>query len=239
MPHLKHNDLIILLEQVVMHDAIKKQTLVDTTYRNIESKLLNALDDIVSFSGTSQYFAVGFVDIVNSSNITANLSFKKASLYYSTFLNSMSVIVKACGGVVVKNIGDGLMFCFQENKNSSANHIFVNILECGLNMIKARDVINERLMYFELPDLDYRVSADYGCILVADSKTSFNIDLFGSPVNTCFKINNLAYPNTMVVGQNLYQHGQSISGYDLQQIGTCILLAKKRYQVFEVKRMTT
>jgi adenylate cyclase len=220
-----------------MQENIKNLSLVDTSYANIESKIFNALDDIVSFSGTQQYFAIGFVDIVNSTNITANLSFEKASLYYSTFLNSMSVIVKACRGVVVKNVGDGLMFCFQENQNSSDKHVFANILECGLNMIQARDIINERLLYFELPELNYRISADYGCILVADSKTSFNIDLFGSPVNTCYKINNLAYPNSMVIGQNLYQYGRSIKGYDIQKISTCILLANKRYHVYKVRRI--
>jgi len=220
-------------------EDIKKQSLVYTSYHNIESKLLNALDDIVSFSGTPQYFAVGSIDIVNSTNITAKLSFENTSLFYSIFLNSMSVIVKACGGVVVKNIGDGLMFYFQENQNSSDKHIFINMLECGLNMLYARDMINEKLLYLDLPELNYRVSADYGGIMAADSKTSFNKDLFGSPVNTCYKINKLAYPNTMVIGQNFFKHGKSIYGYDLQKINTCILLAKERYEVYEVKRMTS
>jgi adenylate cyclase len=219
-------------------ENIKKQSLEDISYNSIESKLLNALDDVVSFSGTPQYFAVGFVDIVNSTNITATLSFESASLFYSTFLNSMSVIVKASGGVVVKNIGDGLMFYFQETQNSSNKNIFSNILECGLNMITARDVINERLLYFDLPELNYRISADYGCILMADTKTSFNKDLFGSPVNTCYKINNLAYPNTMVIGQNFFKRAQSIKEYVFQKINTCILLAKQRYEVYEIKRTT-
>lgn len=219
-----------------MKENIEEQT-HRTAYRKIELKLLNALDDIVSFSGHPQYFTVGFVDLVNSSNITAKLSFEKASLYYSTFLNSMSVIVKACGGMVIKNIGDGLMFCYQENLNSD-KQIFINMLECGFNMIAARKVINERILFLDLPELNYRVSADYGCIMAADSKTSFNKDLFGSPVNTCYKINNLAYPNTMVIGQNFFQQAQSIKDYDLQKINTCILLAKERYDVYEVKKMT-
>lgn len=220
-----------------MKEKNKKQGLVSTCH-NIESRLVNALDDIVSFSGIPQFFAVGFVDIVNSTNITANLSFVKASLYYSIFLNSMSVIVKASGGSVVKNIGDGLMFYFQENGNSSGNKVFTNLIECGMNMIDVRDLINERMLEFDLPELNFRVSADYGCILVADSKTSFNKDLFGSPVNTCYKINSLAYPNTMVVGQTFYQHAHSIHGYDLKKISTCILLARNRYEVYEVKCLT-
>ena len=106
-----------------------------------------------------------------------------------------------------------------------------------MNMFDAREIINERLLDYNLPELNYRISADYGCILVADSKTSFNKDLFGSPVNTCARINPLAFPNTMVIGQELYQHVKTHKGYEFNEIDPCILLAKKRYQIYEVKRI--
>ena len=220
-----------------MSEDSQQQELVYNSDCNIKSKLRNVLDEVVSFSGVPQYFAVGFVDIVNSTNITANLSLKKASLYYSTFLNSMSIIVKASDGIVMKNIGDSLMFYFHGNKNYTNNQSFANIVECGMNMINVRDVINERLFYFDLPELNYRISADYGCVLVADSKTTFDKDLFGSPVNTCARINHLAFPNTMVIGQNLYQQLKFNKLYDFEKINTCILLAKKRYDVYEVKKI--
>jgi adenylate cyclase len=212
--------------------------LADASFRKIESKILNALDDFVSFSGIPEYYIIGFVDIVNSSNITAKLSFKKASLYYSIFLNSMSVIVKACDGLVIKNIGDCLMFHFKINNNLSKKDSFSKVLDCGMNMINARDLINERLLQYELPELNYRISADYGCILVADSKTSFNQDLFGSPVNICSMINPLAFPNSMVIGQELYKNVKSQKGYEFNKINPCLILAKKRYEVYEVKKNT-
>ena len=217
-----------------MNEDINQQVLEDSVSRNIESKLRNALDDMVSFSGIPQYFAVGFVDIVNSTNITARLSHDKASLYYSIFLNSMSVVINAFGGVVVKNIGDGLMFSFQENQNFSKNKIFVDILESGLNMIYARDLINERLWKLGLPELNYRVSADYGRLLVADSKTSFNKDLFGTPVNSSYKINRVANPNSMVIGQNLYCYVESFNRYNFREVNPGVLLASKKYDVHEV-----
>lgn len=217
-----------------MNEGINKQVLEASVSDNIKSKLHNALYDTVSFSGIPQYFAVGFVDIVNSTNVTARLSHDKASLYYSTFLNSMSVIVNAFGGIVVKNIGDGLMFSFQENQYYSKNKMFVDILESGLNMIHAHSLINERLLQLDLPELNYRVSADYGSLLVADSKTSFNKDLFGTPVNSSYKINHVACPNSMVIGQNLYQYVESFNRYDFMEINHCILLAKKRYDVYKV-----
>ena len=220
-----------------MNEDSKIQILEDTVDHTIDSKLRNALDDAVSFSGTPQYFAVGFVDIANSTNITAQLSHDKASLYYSTFLNSMSVIVNAFEGKVVKNIGDGLMFSFQENQNFSKNKMFVDILECGLKMIHSRDLINERLYQLDLPEMSYRVSADYGRLLVADSKTSFNKDLFGTPVNSSYKINRIANPNSMVIGQNLFQYVESFNRYEFREISPCMLLAKKKYEVYEVNTL--
>jgi len=40
-----------------------------------------------------------------------------------------------------------------------------------------------------LPSLDYRISADYGIVQVARSKSLQCDDLFGSTVNVCAKIN--------------------------------------------------
>ena len=102
----------------------------------------------ISFSGIPQNFAIGFVDIVNSSNITAKLTYRKASMYYSTFLNSMSVVVNASGGKVVKNIGDSLMFYFKGEGDLSHRTNFTRILDCGINMIHARRTINEKLNQF-------------------------------------------------------------------------------------------
>lgn len=219
-----------------MKDDVQKQVLVNAEYHNSDTNFLNPFADLVSFEKNPQYFSVGVVDIVNSTNITANLSLKDASLYYSIFLNSMADIVKRTDGRVIKNIGDSLLFSFQKYQDSSNSKKLDKILECGLNMIDARDAINERLLHFELPELNYRVSADYGCLLVADTKISFSKDLFGSPVNTCSKINRKTIPNTMVIGQNLQQHVKPNKKYHLEKINTYVLLAKKRYDIYKVER---
>ena len=74
---------------------------------------------VVDFSGEPKQYCVGFVDIVNSTQISAHLKQEKMSKYYEIFLNSMANIVEKFGGFVIKNIGDSLLYYFPESSNSS------------------------------------------------------------------------------------------------------------------------
>lgn len=56
-----------------------------------------------------------------------------------------------------------------------------------------------------LSSLNYRISADYGIVAVAKSKSFQSDDLFGSAMNLCAKINSKARANGMVIGEDLYQ----------------------------------
>ena len=49
--------------------------------------------------------------------------------------------------------------------------------------------LNVKLKEKGLPDLSYRISADYGKVEMAKSLTSTSEDLFGPVVNLCSKIN--------------------------------------------------
>ena len=87
-----------------------------------------------------------------------------------------------------------------------------SVVECGLTMLAVNPIMNVKLKEKGLPDLSYRISADYGKVEVAKSLTSTSEDLFGPTVNLCSKINSKAYPNQMVIGNNLYQITRSTLG---------------------------
>jgi len=205
--------------------------------KSTNTYVLNAASEAISFSGVSEYCCVGIVDIVNSTNITARLHPTKVGMYYSTFLNTMHKFVKGFGGVPVKNIGDSLLFYFPRISESKNRYAFKNVLDCGMIMLDARDVINEKMYENELPDLDYRISADYGCIMMADSVTSVERDLFGSPVNVCNKINSIALPNNMVIGSNLYQYVKNEQEYSFKEIRACTVGNKSKYPVYSVQQI--
>jgi class 3 adenylate cyclase len=67
----------------------------------------------VRISGVSIKSCVGFIDLVNSTkNIATMDNLESIRRYYSTFINSISKIVKSYGGKVLKNIGDCILFYF-------------------------------------------------------------------------------------------------------------------------------
>ena len=73
---------------------------------------MNISDYMVAFSGQTNSFCVGIVDMVESTKISARLPVGKLGKYYQIFLNTMADTLSRFGGRVIKNIGDSLLFYF-------------------------------------------------------------------------------------------------------------------------------
>jgi class 3 adenylate cyclase len=162
----------------------------------------------ISFTGGSQSCCVCFIDIVDSTINTVEITNpQKIKTYYSVFINSMAALARDFDATVIKSTGDSIIYYFPKTADSSNNmSAFKNVFECGLTMISVNPIVNAKLQKEEgLPNLSYRISADYGRVEVAKSLTSTSGDLFGPTVNLCAKINSRAEPNGMVIGNNLYQ----------------------------------
>src|SRR5918999_355101 len=180
--------------------------------------LFDLASEEISFLDRSMNCCIGFVDMVNSTKVTAEISdHRKIGQYYSIFINTMAVLAKNYGARIIKNAGDALIFYFPETSDSSSEAAFKDILECFTTMILARDIINAKLHSDNLPSVSYRISADYGRVEVATSTSSKSEDLFGSPMNICAKINSMAEPNSVVIGGALHQIIRSFSFADEYQ----------------------
>jgi two-component system, OmpR family, response regulator ChvI len=171
----------------------------------------------ISFIGGSQNCCVCFIDIVDSTRITTIeiADSEKIKIYYSVFINTMAAIARNFDGTIIKNTGDSLIYYFPKTTSRAGNSDatnFKNVFECGLTMIAVNPIMNIKLKEKGLPDLSYRISADYGRVEVAKSLSSTSEDLFGPIVNLCSKINSKASPNQMVIGNNLYQITKSTFG---------------------------
>ena len=172
----------------------------------------------IRFLPHSQNYCVCFVDLVNSTKITAEISDqRKIGQYYSIFINTMAVLVKHYGAKIVKNVGDALIFYFPGTLDARNETAFQNVLECLTTMLVARNIINAKLRSENLPSVSYRISADYGKVEVATSTSSKSEDLFGSTMNICAKINSMAEPNGIVIGEALHQIIRSFSFADEYQ----------------------
>lgn len=192
---------------------------------------------LLQFSEYSSNYCVCFVDIVSSTKITSKLSDLETSKFYSTFLNSMATIVTQHGGVVVKNIGDALLYYFPKTDTDEMGP-FDEMLKCSMDMLESRIKINERLTAEKLPEVSYRISATFGPVRVAIVATSTIDDIFGATVNTCAKINSLANPNSIVIGESLYNKVKEIDGYIFEKITDYNIDSENKFGVYLVKQKT-
>ena len=197
----------------------------------------------VSFSGQQEKGCVCFIDMVDSTKIVDKLSESDLSRYYSMFLNDMTTIIQNFEGKIIKNGGDALMYYFPTpiaRNNQQSPDVLQDILDCGITMIAAHEIINTKLKISELPPMNYRISADFGKVTIAKSPNSQNIDLFGSVVNHSAKINSRASRNGMAIGNDLYQLIQSSLGkvlndyYLFEIIGEFPIGTLDRYTIYSV-----
>jgi two-component system, OmpR family, response regulator ChvI len=179
----------------------------------------------ISFLDYSMNCCIGFVNMVNSANVKAEIASdrQKIGQYYSIFINTMAILAKNYGSKIVKSAGDALIFYFPDSSDPANEAAFKDILQCFTTMILARDIINAKLhSEGNLPPISYRISADYGKVEVATSTSSRGgEDLFGSTMNICAKINSMAETNGIVIGGDLYQIIKSfsfVSRYEFREL---------------------
>lgn len=177
----------------------------------------------IAFSKHHSHFVVGILDIVKSTETTTRLDGAEIDLFYTIFLSEVTKTVYEQEGIVIKNIGDGILFYFPKSDYATPV-VFESIVAAARAIRSVRDVINAKLMGAGLPEISYRISMSFGPVSVMLGKNEEIIDLFGSTVSTCAKINKLAQPNTIVVGEELFEH-LDMSKEKSEKIG--------RYQVRE------
>src|ERR671925_1026712 len=167
----------------------------------------NARKNEVIFSNKSECYCISMIDIVGSTQITSKLyNSGKIKKFYTVFINEIADIVKLHDGKILKTVGDGVIFFFPKTSAVENMDAFKQALECLLNMVSSRHIINTKLHKEFLPDISYRISADYGKLEVAMSgEISSSYDLFGPTINFCAKINKKAPPNGIAVGADLWR----------------------------------
>ena len=170
---------------------------------------------LLKFSDRTETDCVCLIDIVDSTKTVRGLSDSDAAMLYETFLNEIAQIVTRFNGIVIKNIGDSLLFSFVVPDPKDAYSIS-DALECCISICESHGTVSDALERLGLPRVDYRISIAFGTVRVASSSTSVVRDIFGSTVNRCSKINRLARPNGIVSDGALYKAIRSIGKYEFE-----------------------
>jgi class 3 adenylate cyclase len=200
----------------------------------------------VRFSGDSIKSCVGFIDLVDSTKNTITMEgLESIRKYYSTFINSMSENVKSYSGKVIKNIGDCLLFYFPKTTDVNNIGVFREVIECGFKILDERYNINQELSKQQLPPFNYRISMDYGVLDLALVGDYSQIDLFGTTINLCSKVNfsSSSTPNEIIIGDNFYRILKSFStflnNYNFQNHINYQITESNRYAFYNIKRKNT
>jgi len=216
----------------IMAQKLKESVI---TIKQKEAVIKQQEDILLNFSDQSENGCVCLIDIKDSTSITAKLTDSKCSELYSTFLNSMATIVQDFKGTVIKNIGDALLFYFPKI-NPQDESSLKNVIECCFAMCDIHDKIGKKLEDKGLPSVDYKISATYGSVRMANTSTSDVSDIFGSTVNRCAKINGLAPRNGLIIGESFYNAVKLINGYSFTKMDNLLPDQEKRYVVYVVSR---
>jgi len=192
-------------------------------------------DILLQFSDYSEKYCVCMIDIMNSTKITSQLSSTQTSEFYRIFLNSTALIVRNFGGIVVKNIGDALLFYFPVLHDEKELTI-KKCLNCCLTLGESQKDISEKMKREKLPSIDYRISATYGIVRIARTSTSSVNDIFGNTVNKCAKINRSAPANGLIIGEEFYENAKTLEDFEFKKIESEIVSPEHGFVGFVVFR---
>ena len=120
--------------------------------------------------------------------------------------------------------------------------VFREIIDCGFKILDERYIVNQELSKEHLPPFNYRITIDYGVLDLALVGDYSQIDLFGTTINLCSKINSssLSVPNEIIIGDNFYRILKSfptvINNYNFINNGEYQITESNKYSTYNIKR---
>ena len=164
--------------------------------------------------------SVLYVDLVGSTTMTLEMPAEKIAIIVSSFSQEMAAVIRQHQGYVLKFVGDAIIGYFiGENNGLLAADNAVNCAKSMLTIIQKG--INPILNQYDYPDLMVKIGVDYGQNIVvrygADVEKS-HVDLMGPAMNIASKIQNMAKPNQILIGSDVYRRLHPSSQKEFTQI---------------------
>ena len=147
-----------------------------------------------------------YVDLVGSTDITLSLPEEKVAIIIRAFAQEMSNVVKQHDGYVLKFVGDAVLAYFV----AEALPLIAadNAVNCAKSMITVVEKgINPILNQYDYPELKIKIGMDFGKNIIVrygSSKEKSHVDILGPSMNIAAKIQSTAYPNQILIGEDVY-----------------------------------
>ena len=194
------SDTVILETQKRVWGALKKgyeySGVVNESDQFLRKNVFSKLDMVVLY-----------VDLVGSTTMTLEMPEEKIAIIVSSFSQEMAAVIRQHHGYVLKFVGDAVIgyFIAEGNGLLAAD----NAVNCAKSMISViQKGINPILNQYDYPDLMVKVGVDFGQNIIvrygSDTEHS-HVDLMGPAMNIASKIQNMAKPNQILIGSDVYQ----------------------------------
>jgi class 3 adenylate cyclase len=166
-------------------------------------------EDLAIGQGRRLRMAVLFLDISGFSSRPSETEDEQRLLLkvLNLFFTEMIKIAEEYGGTVEKNTGDGLMAYFEDGAGDPAETGSKRAVSCALTMMAANQhLIKPILDATPVPDIRFRISIDYGTVIIArlGAARRFNANVaIGATANFACKMLSFAQPGEIVIGASV------------------------------------
>ena len=163
----------------------------------------NFLRDLVS---SRVNMIVMYVDLVGSTEITLSLPEEKVAIIIRAFAQEMSKVIKQHDGYVLKFVGDAVLgyFIAEALPLIAAD----NAVNCAKSMLTVVEKgINPILNQYDYPELKIKIGMDFGQNIIVRygaNKEKSHVDVLGPAMNIAAKIQSTAYPNQILIGEDVF-----------------------------------
>ena len=234
--------------------VVDSETLIKETQKRIWAALKQGYEYAGTFEKSQEFLRknvfsridmmVLYVDLVGSTRMVLELPEEKIATIISSFAQEMANVIRQHNGYVLKFVGDAVIGYFVAEQNSLI--LADNAVDTAKSMITVIEKgINPILNQYDYPDLMIKIGIDYGDNLVvrygADKERSA-VDLMGPAMNIAAKIQSLARPNQILIGDDVYtrlhpstQKNFEAVVWDHNEWKYRSRVTGKTYQVYEYK----
>lgn len=213
---IKKPDLIDLLLRKNGQRVVDSDTLIKETQKRVWAALKKGYEYAGNFESSERFLRhnvfsridmfVLYVDLVGSTAMTLELPEEKLAIIISSFAQEMASVIKQYNGYVLKFVGDAVIgyFVAEEYSIGAAD----NSINCVKSMMKVIDKgINPILNQYDYPDLRIKIGIDFGKSIVVrygSDKEKSHVDLMGPVMNIAAKIQSVAKPNQILIGDDVF-----------------------------------
>ena len=176
---------------------------------------------------------VMFVDLVDSTKMSIEISPKKLPNVIRGFSQEATFVIEYYGGNVLKFVGDAVLAYFLiENFNNNSRKAVNNALNSAFALMNVIErSLNPALEARDLPKLGLHIGIDYGknnVVLYGANKHRSHIDLIGPTINLAAKMQSISGKNKIIIGDRVFTKINSSSKKNFKKI---IDLNRWKYQI--------